>query len=397
MNWEIFFNSGAQTFIDIMTWVIISLFIFETINFFAKEGLYNWIKNSKKSQVLNAALLGLIPGCAGPLLLVPLYQKKKISLAALTAAFIATFGDAAFIILSNDPMLFLHLSWVGFLTAVIFGYALQLTKIGPKIEKKISNKNSKFVKKTVQTIHDKEKSLMPNWFNFIDEKAGPVFIMFVGALLFPTTIMTFVPAWENNLWIENSEWIAFVSTMIIISIYTMRKIMYRLYIPNYSSHIHIEGHEGDLTNKNIAIKGARKDEFKKTVHEAFANVVLVTTWVFIGLFTFDVLYFYMEESLNEFLSLGSGAVAILIAITIGLIPGCGPQIALANFYFSSGHMNFSALLSNSINQDGDAAFALVAIDYQTSFVMRFLNIIPALTVGFMFMGFENMGFNLSNI
>ncbi len=399
MNWDTFFTTGAGTFIDVMTWVIVSLFIFELINFFIKDGLYNWIKKSKKSQVFNAAILGLIPGCGGPLLLVPLYKKGNVSLSALTASFIATFGDAAFVILSKNPEVFLHLMWISFITAIIFGYALQISGIGMKLETNIKNSKNKFAKKEFQTIHDKERALMPSWFNVLDEKIGPLFLFSAGIFLFPSTIMNLVPAWENtlSLWLLISNWIGFVATMTMICFYLIKSFMNRLYIPNYGSYIHIEGHEDEIIkNSAIAISKNNKENINQLFHDVFVNLVRIVVWVFIGLFSFEVLYFYMGDSIESLFNFAGGSITILIAIAVGMIPGCGPQIALANFFLSTGTVNLSALAGNSINQDGDAAFALIAVDVKTSMVMRFLNIIPALIVGFTLMGLNNIGISIIN-
>ena len=74
----------------------------------------------------------------------------------------------------------------------------------------------------------------------------------------------------------------------------------------------------------------------------------------------------------------------MIGILVGMLPGCGPQIAFANFFFMTGSpLIGAALVANSINQDGDEAFALAAIQPRTAVLMRFLNVVPALIFGLM--------------
>ena len=50
----------------------------------------------------------------------------------------------------------------------------------------------------------------------------------------------------------------------------------------------------------------------------------------------------------------------LIAITIGFLPGCGPQILVASLYLS-GIVPMSALIGNALSNDGDALFPAIAI------------------------------------
>ena len=46
-----------------------------------------------------------------------------------------------------------------------------------------------------------------------------------------------------------------------------------------------------------------------------------------------------------------------MAIIIGFIPGCGPQIMITSMYVS-GQIPMSAQIGNSISNDGDALFLL---------------------------------------
>ena len=72
----------------------------------------------------------------------------------------------------------------------------------------------------------------------------------------------------------------------------------------------------------------------------------------------------------------------MIGVLIGMLPGCGPQIAFANFFFMTGSpLIGAALVANSINQDGDAAFALAAMQPRTAILMRGLNLVPAILMG----------------
>lgn len=386
MNWDVFFESAAGTFLDVMTWVALSLLVLEILNLFTKEKIYKAIENGKKSQVGVGALLGVLPGCGGALMLVPLYNERKISLAAITAGFIATFGDAAFIILATDPMLFLNLLWIGFLTAIVFGYFLEFSGLGNWFQKRIDSKpNIKIKNIENNTTWSEEKKLLPHYFIIFDRLYAPFIVFSFSFFLFPGTIMSLVPAWENNIWIHISEWIGCFVTLMIIIIYTIRKIIMKWYVSwTYRDHPH------DHPNKSIAIKENRSDEIRHTIYDVYTNVLFITTWVFAGLFIFNVLNYYASDALDFFFKLGKGSVGVLIGVAIGLLPGCGPQIAFAKFFLGSDITNYTlaTLTGNSINQDGDAAFTLMATEPKTFATMRMLNLIPALIVGYTVLGVE---------
>ena len=81
---------------------------------------------------------------------------------------------------------------------------------------------------------------------------------------------------------------------------------------------------------------------------------------------------------------GSGAGAVLVAATIGLIPGCGPQIIAITAYVE-GIISFPALVANAISQDGDALFPLLVRHKVASIWATIHTTLPAIIVGLVFL------------
>ena len=73
----------------------------------------------------------------------------------------------------------------------------------------------------------------------------------------------------------------------------------------------------------------------------------------------------------------------LMAVVIGFIPGCGPQILVTTFYLN-GVIPFSALLGNAIANDGDALFPAIAINPRAAVWATVYSTIPALIVAYGF-------------
>ena len=82
----------------------------------------------------------------------------------------------------------------------------------------------------------------------------------------------------------------------------------------------------------------------------------------------------------------------LIAILIGFVPGCGPQVLVTTLYIN-GLIPFSALIGNAISNDGDALFPAIAINPKAAVWATAYSSVPALIVayGFYFLapGFMN--------
>ena len=76
----------------------------------------------------------------------------------------------------------------------------------------------------------------------------------------------------------------------------------------------------------------------------------------------------------------------LIAIFVGFIPGCGPQILTATLYLN-GHIPFSAEIGNAISNDGDALFPAIAICPKDAILATIYSAVPALIVAYSYFFF----------
>ena len=72
---------------------------------------------------------------------------------------------------------------------------------------------------------------------------------------------------------------------------------------------------------------------------------------------------------------------LMIAVLIGIIPESGPHIVFITL-FLNGTIPFSILLANSIVQDGHGAIPLLAESQKSFIVMKLINILVGLIVGF---------------
>ncbi len=73
----------------------------------------------------------------------------------------------------------------------------------------------------------------------------------------------------------------------------------------------------------------------------------------------------------------------LIAIGIGFIPGCGPQVLVATLYIN-GVVPFAALIGNAISNDGDALFPAIALNPRAAIMATAYSAVPALIVAYGF-------------
>lgn len=106
----------------------------------------------------------------------------------------------------------------------------------------------------------------------------------------------------------------------------------------------------------------------------------VTVWVIAGFLAFELTV--AATGLNLGLLFETWAPLVpLLAVVVGFLPGCGPQIVVTGLYLS-GALPFSAQLANAISNDGDALFPALALAPRAALAATLYSAIPALLLGY---------------
>lgn len=366
--WDVTFLSASEAILMVATFVAIGLVVVGLLNYFARNKILYAIKHSKKTQPIIGALLGAIPGCGGTLFLVPHYNKGQVSFSTLVASFIATMGEVAFILLAINPIAYLWVTLFSILTAMVTGYILQFTPL--------NNKFGKIKESKHDHSHDHK---LPKWFDLVDNKIAPTII--IGGLfgIFPFTIIHLTDyVHQIHDVMDIVEWVAFGLLWFTVAYYLLRSILIKK-IFKWDDRVHSHAEE------KLPISHIFKD--------AYLNLLYIIFWVFLGMFIANSIILAADEHNLEKLFNGGLWVGMLAAILLGFIPGCAPAIIVANL-FTGGVINGSAFISNSIVQDGDAGFPLLAKNKKDYLWIKAITIIPGFLVGSMFIIVETFGTGL---
>ena len=106
----------------------------------------------------------------------------------------------------------------------------------------------------------------------------------------------------------------------------------------------------------------------------------VLAWVVFAMVGYELLVAALGIDMAAWLG-ATGPAIVLIAILVGFIPGCGPQVIVSSLYVS-GAIPFSAQLGNAISNDGDALFPAIAVAPRAAIVATVYSAVPALLVGY---------------
>ncbi len=369
---DIFISSAEEAFLHVGSMIGFFILLFGYINYKTNGNFTYIISKNKKLQPLIGGLIGSIPGCGGTLAIMPLYIQKKLSFGAIIASLISSMGDAAFILIASNLKLYIFVTVVGLITGVITGYIVDLFNL----ELKLNLKSPKC--KTLGRGSLASKSY--NKYDELDRVAhhhgninkfayiithGVGYKLYIAILLIGFAFMTIAHSGINSSIVEK--------------IHSLEELIAILGI--VSSVIYMVCFKKVFKNSNSVEEENKKGSLKEVLIHSVGEISFVITWIFIAYIVYDlsVILIGGEEYISNFV-LYTGIGSVLIGALLGLIPGCGVQIVLLSFYLK-GNVPLGAVIANSISQDGDALFPLIAMDKKSALWATILTTIPAVVVG----------------
>ena len=335
----------ANAYLSVSVFVGITLFIFLYFERSKTYSLSNFFKKNTNFQVPIAACLGAIPGCGGAIIIVTQYLQGNITFGCLVAVLTSTMGDAAFLILAKQPasalLIFLICMVVGIVTGFIIDYIIpnkysktNISKLNLKLGE-IQNRNHLFLYK------------------------------FWLVIFIPGSILGILGQFQINLEkilnFDINYFLGFSATLLAMFIWSIN--------PFSDKAISVD------TSRNIQSKSIDMTNF-------------VTVWVVVGFLFFDLGMYFTGIDFKKLFDVILPLTPFL-AIFVGFIPGCGPQILTATLYLN-GYIPFSAEIGNAISNDGDALFPAIAICPKEAILATVYSAIPAIIVAYSyFFLFEN--------
>ena len=331
----------ANAYLSVSVYVAITLFVFLRLEKSKKYSLSNFFKNNIKLQIPIASLLGAIPGCGGAIIVVTQYLQGKITFGCLVAVLTSTMGDAAFLILAKEPIsaffIFVTCMIVGSLTGFLIDFF---------IKKRTKNNNPKI--------------------NLNLEEIDNKFHLF----LYKLWLIIFIPGFFlgiiNHLQIEPPKILNFD----VNYIFGFTAAFFSIFLWTINP----------FSDRAISLDRSREVNFKSIDLTNF-----VTLWVIVGFLFFDLGIYFTGIDFNKLFDVIL-PLTPLIAIFVGFIPGCGPQILTATLYLN-GYIPFSAEIGNAISNDGDALFPAIAICPKDAILATIYSAIPALVVAYSYFFF----------
>jgi hypothetical protein len=347
--------SLADAYLQVSAFVAATLALFYGLERLFKVDAGALMERHARWQVPAAAFLGALPGCGGAIVVVTQYVRGHVGFGAMVAVLTATMGDAAFLLLAQEPATGLAIFGLGLAVGVLSGWIVDAIH-GPGFLRQQHKPRA-----TVATAGN---------------DAGPVrhlnglwvAVMVPGLVLGVLTAFqvdadalfgtTFIP--------QPTVWLGVAGSLLAIAMWALS--------PSESL---AENVSAGTSGCETGLCGRAGGD---TLDRIVGDTNFVTVWVVLAYLSYGLGLFLTGIDLKAVFTVWGPAVP-LIGILVGFLPGCGPQIVVTTLYLN-GVVPLSAQLGNAISNDGDALFPAIALAPRVAVVATLYSALPALMVAY---------------
>ncbi|MGB8623218.1 MAG: putative manganese transporter [Paracoccaceae bacterium] len=319
-------------------YVQVSVFVAATLlMFYGGERLLGFdlgkgLKGARGWQVPLAALLGATPGCGGAVVVVAAYSAGNVRFGAVVATLTATMGDAAFLLIATRPDAAAVVLPLSFVVGILSGWLVDAFN---RIDLTPAPSDQCDTAPLIGRTRLRDLAYLA--------LAAPGLIV-GGAQLFQIEIGAILGA--------PVSWIALAGTALGLFIWT--------------------------TSPLQAMTSGRDSPVTRMAEETS----FISVWVIGAYLAYDYAAAYAGLDLEVWFR-SVAPLLPLLAVLVGFVPGCGPQVLVATLYIN-GAIPFAALIGNAISNDGDALFPAIALNPKAALVATAYSAVPALVVAYGF-------------
>ncbi len=344
---DIIFTSIADAYLQVSTFVAATFLIIYGIERTLNIDATAMLRRDTIWQVPVAAGLGALPGCGGAIIVVTQYVTGRLSFGGVVAALTATMGDAAFLLIAQEPLTGLAMVVLGFVVGTLSGWIINFIHGGDFLRSSEIRTDAE-----VDVEHDDASTPFLDRLWLLILAPG---IVLAGLVAFQVDVDAM---FATDMLDRPATLLGVVGGVLALSM--------RL-APSF-------GIKGD------AAFSAGSGLIRRTI----SDTNFVTVWVIFAYLVFELSVYFLGIDLKTVFD-GWALFTPMIAILLGFLPGCGPQVLVTTMYLS-GVIPLSAQIGNALSNDGDALFPAIAIAPKVAVVATLYSAVPAviLAYGWMF-------------
>ena len=345
---QMIFGSVADAYIQVSTFVAGTFLLIYGTERFLKIDAVGTLQRDTSWQVPMAAALGAMPGCGGAVIVITQFVTGRLSFRSVVATLTATMGDAAFLLLAREPLTGLAMIALGFVVGTLSGWAVNFIHGGAFLRGKASNTECPVL-----------SCLFPE-----DWKTRPIDRVWM-LVLVPGLAIGLFSAFQLDV-------DALIGNSIIESPATLLGVVggtlafFMRIMPQRQRILRVRSPIGESL-------------IRRTVEDTN----FITVWVIAAFLVFELSVNVLGLDLKNLFD-GWALLTPLIAVLLGFLPGCGPQVLVTTMYLA-GLIPLSAQIGNTISNDGDALFPAIAIAPKVAVVATLYSAVPAVIIAYSWM------------
>ncbi len=356
---QIVMTTIADAYLQVSAFVAGTLLLFLSIERLLKIDISAWMQRAGHLQVPTAALLGALPGCGGAIIVVTRYVSGNLSFGAVLATLTATMGDAAFLLLAKEPQTCVLIMVLGFSVGTLTGWIVDRIH------------GHDFLRADAAPAGELRSADIVNQ-DFSSQLLDKLWMI----ILIPGIVIGTMQAVQYDVdeLLANSligrvleqpaTTLGFLGGSLCLVMWLSPRLVPTLM---RSRSIRADNVSNILSSGSV-------------IRRTIADTNFVTSWVVLAFLLFEVGIYLTSFDLKGLFD-DLAIFTPLVAILIGFLPGCGPQILVTSLYLS-GIVPISALIGNAISNDGDALFPAIAIAPRAAVVATIYSAIPALLLAY---------------
>lgn len=323
----------VDAYMAVSVFVAATLLIFYTAERRFGVSLPSLMGQARWAQVPIAAALGALPGCGGAVVVVAAYGTGHVGFGAVVATLTATMGDAAFLLIATRPDAALVLLPLSFAVGIASGWAVDRLRVAPP---------------AAASIHPDH--MTPRLGALRRRDIAYLGLAIPGLALGVADLANIAPP----TWLPHSlvQAICLAGVFLGLAIWA-------------SSHLSAMSNRHDSPLTRVA-----------------EETSFITVWVIGAFLAYEYAAAFLGLELGVLFQ-NIAPLVPLIAVLVGFIPGCGPQVLVTTLYLN-GVVPFAALVGNAISNDGDALFPAIALNPRAALLATLYSGIPAVLASYGF-------------
>ena len=349
----------AEAYLQVSVFVAGTLIVIYGVERLFRFDLATTLQARPRAQVPVAAFLGALPGCGGAIVVVTQYVNGHVGFGALIAVLTATMGDAAFLLLSQEPTT----------AAIVFALGLGVGTLAGWVVDRLHGRDFMRMQAMADPAQAEARAqagrrprsssgLDPIWMALM--APGLVLALPIAAQMDPNTWFGPLAAYDPV------TWLGFAGGVLAL-------LMWSAYMTTEPGQLN----SAPCRTANPNDQAAAPPTLRSRV---INDTNFVTVWVIAAFLLFELGVHFTGADLGTWFQ-GWLALTPLIAVLVGFLPGCGPQIIVTGLYLT-GAVPMAALLGNAISNDGDALFPAIALAPKAAIVATLYTGLPALIVAY---------------